>query len=1555
MTVKNRSSLTAEGYGAAFRKSYGTGGEFEELSAATAHNAIQLQGFCNLWMLLPTVITLLCILPSAVKCNPAFHLPEGDPTDDLNTFMITDDTPADHLVGKVRLPTSNTFPDSKKTPSNDRQYPSWSYQVLGALKMPGQLFRVNKDTGELFTREKIDREVVCSPANIQNNFGQSIESQKFKTSHQLSPDTDCFITLQIAINPTGQQAQVPQFVFVKVIVVDRNDHMPTFPHPGYINLSVPESAEVGSRFPLPLAVDLDTRQYSVRAYVAEPQLPAEWALISETDQSFSPKTSGSQITALFLELRKPLDHEKIDRFSFRIRALDGAEQSEFAPVRNGKDTLQVNIYVEDINDNGPVFRRPEKSFTEPNHFPVSDPLNQNWLVTYTATVPESKWIKTPIVQLLAEDIDSPAHAKVRYYFGPSTDREVLEYFTINAHSGHLFLRKPLDYEFQAQYSFRVIATDTADEPKLHSASQTLQTPSSIHTATAQVIIYVTDTNDEAPNIEVDFLSTDTLAAVPRKYAVVAENAAPPQFIASILVTDRDAGINGQVNCVQQAVISSSPWPSAGWTNTSSISQFHLSEVRQSSGLVQYNLLTSVALDRENVAEGGAFRQVKITCTDAGRPAKSASTFIGIKVKDENDNVPEVKLRMPTDYRFASGSRMDPERWPFVVENSPLGTLVTRLNATDLDEGENGRLTFSLENSDGTEPVTATAIFQINSKTGDIITKGEIDREAYDPPLFSIPLRVRVSDNGIPPKSSTFEFKVYILDENDNPPVFQQSEYKFHVRENLPAGYPVGEILVSDKDEGEVKLTLSLQPYGTLPFVLWAAPTTSRNSAVRSQASFTVNRVIINTTRPLDREVEESFRFTVLATDAPSFPSLSSHDRAKVSTVTATVEVIVENENDHDPVIIFPQKQNKTFILSSQEKKHFELLTINANDKDPNESPHIFELFADPSQSVDDGQDNSSTANTTRSLRQPADAHDFLDVEPTTGIVYLSRDMRPEDKGFHVFKVQVTDGGTPPRSSSIAFFVLVNDSPSRSLTAESIPSTIDTIRKEPLSDTGFPAKSVPTMGSAEVSIPKVSRVGVVGRKTASENGSSKARPRIAGDLVILLALGLVFLLLVATVSLVAYMRYWRKHNRLIGNRSVGLSNRNSLLFANQINGGTGLKELRCPPTETCISSARKQKTDQWLCTGDGSIIGLSSHLLDDDALKCSFPSTLISDCNVYYKASEMARSQAMSDNSYSPLSPSASVLMKSPSPPDHGMYMTQDAVLLQDAQLACYAQNMRLSQNEGNQRQQNPTAYNRGSSEVLEELSGDAEGSAFTNKKVMTNDGLDGLPVIWNQSCTSIKTDSPNFLAATTSDASTAHPKNGIFSKSARDNSYAKLHQSKSRQFRPITECHRSESDGQLVDTCPASQKHSTAIPFVLTDTSAAQAARRRWPTTSGNCLRYKMTPLEESSYTTENRYGTLHPLSADEADAKEAGRPNNGPTATGRSRNNLPVLPQDYILVLNRPVESMPASAMSSPLGKAEGSDTCSAGKKSAMKKKPNLEQTWQTPERSVNPWTSYV
>lgn len=87
------------------------------------------------------------------------------------------------------------------------------------------------------------------------------------------------------------------------------------------------------------------------------------------------------------------------------------------------------------------------------------------------------------------------------------------------------------------------------------------------------------------------------------------------------------------------------------------------------------LILQKALDREAIKE----HKLMLTAVDGGRPAKSGTMEIIIRVLDVNDNSPV----FTKDVYSAS-----------VNENSPLGTLVTRVNATDLDEGANGDIVYS---------------------------------------------------------------------------------------------------------------------------------------------------------------------------------------------------------------------------------------------------------------------------------------------------------------------------------------------------------------------------------------------------------------------------------------------------------------------------------------------------------------------------------------------------------------------------------------------------------------------------------------------------------------------------------------------------------------------------------------------------------------------------------------------------------------------------------------------------------------------------------------------
>lgn len=95
------------------------------------------------------------------------------------------------------------------------------------------------------------------------------------------------------------------------------------------------------------------------------------------------------------------------------------------------------------------------------------------------------------------------------------------------------------------------------------------------------------------------------------------------------------------------------------------------------------------------------------------------------------------------------------------------------------------------------------------------------------------------------------------------------------------------------------------------------------------------RFFLNVTRTLDREVEHDFMFNVFATDYGS---------ARQRTATASILVSVVDANDNPPEIIFPRPAKAltdVHKLSFREAAGYEILSINANDKDSGEENGAF--------------------------------------------------------------------------------------------------------------------------------------------------------------------------------------------------------------------------------------------------------------------------------------------------------------------------------------------------------------------------------------------------------------------------------------------------------------------------------------------------------------------------------------------------------------------------------------------------------------------------------------
>lgn len=164
----------------------------------------------------------------------------------------------------------------------------------------------------------------------------------------------------------------------------------------------------------------------------------------------------------------------------------------------------------------------------------------------------------------------------------------------------------------------------------------------------------------------------------------------------------------------------------------------------------------------------------ITAHDMGSPPKTSSVQMPIKVLDINDNSPQ----------FNASSLQGG-----ILENSPAGSLVMRVMATDADTGTNAQLVFNLTTKEYSD------VFTLNSFTGEITAQKSLDREKQD----RYKLKISVSDHGNPQLTSSADVTINIIDVDDNCPKFVPAEYNVTISENLPFNQSIVQVTATDAD------------------------------------------------------------------------------------------------------------------------------------------------------------------------------------------------------------------------------------------------------------------------------------------------------------------------------------------------------------------------------------------------------------------------------------------------------------------------------------------------------------------------------------------------------------------------------------------------------------------------------------------------------------------------------------------------------------------------------------------------------------------------------------
>ncbi|XP_030167698.1 protocadherin-8 isoform X2 [Lynx canadensis] len=482
-----------------------------------------------------------------------------------------------------------------------------------------------------------------------------------------------------------------------------------------------------------------------------------------------------------------------------------------------------------------------------------------------------------------------------------------------------------------------------------------------------VEVEVRDINDHAPRFP--------RAQIPVE---VSEGAAVGTRIPLEVPVDEDVGANGL-----QSVRLAEPH-----------SPFRVELQTRADGAQCADLVLLQELDRESQAA----YSLELVAQDGGRPPRSATAALSVRVLDANDHSPA----------FPQGAVAEVE----LAEDAPVGSLLLDLDAADPDEGPNGDVVFAFG---ARTPPEARRLFRLDPRSGRLTLAGPVDYERQD----TYELDVRAQDRGPGPRASTCKVIVRIRDVNDNAPDITITPL---AAPGAPAASPFAAAAAAAAALGGADATsptgpgtpeagaISLVPEGAARESLVALVSTSdRDSGANGQVRCALyghehfrlqpayaGSYLVVTAASLDRERIAEYNLTLVAEDRGAPP---------LRTVRPYT-VRVSDENDNAP--LFSRPVYEVSVRENNPPGAY-LATVAARDPDLGRNGQVTYRLLE----AEVGRAGGSVST-------------YVSVDPATGAIYALRSFDYETLRQLDVRIQASDGGSPQLSSSALVQVRVLD-------------------------------------------------------------------------------------------------------------------------------------------------------------------------------------------------------------------------------------------------------------------------------------------------------------------------------------------------------------------------------------------------------------------------------------------------------------------------------------------------------------------------------------------------